>query len=106
MELFRYEDGTDSPHIHVYPVLRETRKCYVIDGPGNERGERFIIKDPGGRRFAYADREHAMWSYRRRKTRQIEHCQKTIDKARKMLVTIDVAVNDTLLFLEDVDAGY
>jgi hypothetical protein len=47
-----------------------------------------------------------MWSYRRRKTRQIEHCQKTIDKARKMLVTIDVAVNDTLLFLEDVDAGY
>jgi hypothetical protein len=95
MELFRYEDGTDRPVVHCYPVHRETRKCYVTRWTGNKGDEKFILKDPGGRRFAYADREHAMWSYRRRKTRQIEHCQKTIDKARKMLVTIDVAVTET-----------
>jgi hypothetical protein len=46
------------------------------------------------------------WSYWRRKMRQIEHCHATIKKARHMLARIDVAVPDTLLFLEDADAGY
>jgi|GEM_PF-4503303 hypothetical protein len=50
-----------------YPVLRHTR-CGVWIRVGF--AEKFVFSDPRGRRFAYADEQKALFSYRIRKERQ------------------------------------
>lgn len=85
--LYRVTDGWDlgdPPILWRYTVRRETRKCYIIDGD-DIRGERRILKDQDGRRYAYATVEGAIKSFRRRKRRQIAISRHQIECAERSL---------------------
>jgi hypothetical protein len=83
MILYRYEDGWESkPYIREFPVYRETEKCYVIEEFGMDK---FILKDPDGRRFAYATKQLAENSYRKRKQWQIIYAKASIRRAEAAL---------------------
>lgn len=63
----------------LWPVQRETPKCYVIHWGGP--AERWILKDPKGKRFAYLSDEDAMNSLRIRTRRRVQHARNALDAA-------------------------
>lgn len=69
------------------PVIRRTPQGAWIR-EGNWGKGRFVLDiSPkfGGRRYAYADREQALRSYSIRKSRQIGHAERTLDRAKTAL---------------------
>lgn len=71
-----------------YPVLRHTR-CGVWIRVGFA-GEKFVLSDPRGRRFAYADEQKALNSYRIRKERQHQRLVHQIEATRIRMVQMGV----------------
>lgn len=74
----RYADGSFSVLVAEYPVLHHTPKGVWLDDGTSKRCvmqpnfEAFAKGYDPGRRFAYPTEEMALWSYRRRKQRQVE----------------------------------
>lgn len=64
-------------------VIRETAKCVVLRDFWPK--ERRVLKDPNGKRYAYASKEDALQSYIKRKERQIQHGRNTMSMAEAYL---------------------
>ena len=99
MELYRYYDtreiryeyDRDVPakiNLETIPVIRETEKSYVVMW---ESKEKFILKsnDQHGRRFAYANKEWAMHSFKKRKQHQLAYLQRDLDHVNTILALIE-----------------
>jgi hypothetical protein len=56
--------------LHEYPVIGHTPKCVRLGGTYHWRGYRMVLKDPVGKRFAYATKEAALQGFYHRKRRQ------------------------------------
>ena len=75
MLLYRYvrecsDEFTPALVLSTHEVIRETKSCYVIKRWG-EKPERFILKDPNGKRWAYDTKEKALENFRQRTLRSI-----------------------------------
>lgn len=62
-----------------FQVLRHTPKGVWLVGPNFE--DIFVLKNPNGKRFAYATREDALRGYLARKNRQITIYSKRLEQA-------------------------
>lgn len=83
----RYEDGQTvaaAINLETIPVVRETEKSYVVMWAGKEK---FILKsnDQYGRRFAYANKEWAMHSFKKRKKCQLAYLQRDLNHVKDIL---------------------
>lgn len=95
--LYRITDGWDPysspPVLSRYRIVRETARCFVIGWDFNPKtnrpGEKFVLKDQNGRRWAYATVEGAISSYRRRKAMQIRLGRHAIARAERCLQLLD-----------------
>lgn len=76
---FSLSDNSVTLFKELWPVQRETPKCYVIHWGGP--AERWILKDPKGKRFAYLSDEDAMNSLRIRTRRRVQHARNALDAA-------------------------
>lgn len=87
MLLYRYIDRLGNGGRYIYldaiPVERETPRCYIVKV--DMVTDKFIRKDPRGKRYAYANLEDAKNSYVIRKTRQQERLAKELEDVRKLL---------------------
>lgn len=86
MIYYRYHDpydGSDELQLQELPVLRETAKCVVLQDfyPRN----RYVLKDPSGKRYAYPSKWLALASYIVRKERQIQHGRNTVHRGEAFL---------------------
>ncbi|TGV43865.1 hypothetical protein [Mesorhizobium sp. M8A.F.Ca.ET.161.01.1.1] len=82
---YRYVDpwtAGEVPFLQELPVARHTAKCVVLDEYGVDR---FVLKNPEGRRYAYPTKELALMSYIIRKQRQMQHAANSHDIARANL---------------------
>ena len=82
---YRYDDpwtSGEAPFLQELSVARYTPKCVVLNDHGVDR---FVLKDPDGRRYAYPTKELALKSYIIRKQRQMQHASNTFDKAKENL---------------------
>lgn len=82
---YRYDDpwiAGEAPFLQEMAVRRETPKCVVFNDYGKDR---FVLKDPNGRRYAYPTKELALRSYIIRKQRQMQHAASTYDRAKTNL---------------------
>lgn len=99
MELYRYESSRDSygcvPVIHLrkFTIIRETEMCYVIKHPRALMvfkkdkfvyKEKFILKSKGRKRYAWANKEEALNSFRIRNARRIEYLEADLRFANKV----------------------
>lgn len=75
-------DGFSDPWLQEFQVVRETPKCVVFKTWDRER---FVLKDPAGRRYCYPTRELALESYLIRKRRQIQILAARHDQAKDYL---------------------
>ncbi len=86
---YRYSDpwtAGEAPFLHELVVARQTAKCVVFNDYGVDR---FVLRDPNGRRFAYPTKELALNSYIIRKRRQIQHAANTHDTAKANLAVAE-----------------
>lgn len=86
---YRYDDpwtAGETPFLQEMTVARRTDKCVVFNDYGHER---FVLKDPRGKRYAYPTKELALKSYIIRKQRQMQHASNTYDRAKENLATAD-----------------
>lgn len=82
---YRYDDpwtAGEAPFLQEMTVARHTAKCVVFNDYGIDR---FVLKDPSGRRYAYPAKELALKSYIIRKQRQVQHATNTVNKATENL---------------------
>lgn len=82
---YRYDDPWtqgEAPFCQEMTVARHTAKCVVFNDYGLDR---FVLKDPNGRRYAYPTKELALKSYIIRKQRQMQHAAATHDNAKRNL---------------------
>lgn len=81
---FRYVNWNDQ-HLYCehYPVVRYTPKGVWLRLFNDT--EKFVLTDPLGRRFAYADKRNALKSFIKRKEWQLIHLQKQRRYAAVML---------------------
>lgn len=81
---FRYANWDDQYlYCEHYPVVRHTQKgvwLRLVDDT-----EKFVLADPLGRRFAYADKRNALKSFIKRKEWQLIHLQRQRRYAEEML---------------------
>lgn len=81
-------------YLNTYPVVRETKHCYVIDDYDKER---YVLKSQTGQRFAYLTKELAAISFELRCKWRIAHAHRNvqtahlIDEARKQLLKGDTS---------------
>ena len=92
MKLYRYLRGCDElfqPSIQLseHEVIRDTKKCYVIERhkKGVGKCERFILKDPNGKRWAYAEKIDALNYFKHRTMRSISISKVWIEEGEKYL---------------------
>lgn len=84
---FRFDDPWaegDAPFLTELIVSRHTAQCVVFGAPPHER---FVLKDPRGKRYAYPTKELALKSYIIRKQRQMQHADNTRNRASLNLTT-------------------
>lgn len=82
---YRYDDpwtADEAPFLQEMTVTRYTAKCVVFNDYGIDR---FVLKDPNGRRYAYPTKELALNSYIIRKQRQMQHATNTLNQAKANL---------------------
>jgi hypothetical protein len=66
MELYKYVRNVDIWNVEIsiklltYPVVRETRYCYVINFPCNKNGLKYILKENSNKKFARESKELAL----------------------------------------------
>ncbi|MBZ9706106.1 hypothetical protein LB543_05150 [Mesorhizobium sp. ESP7-2] len=95
---YRYDDpwtAGEAPFCQELPVARHTAKCVVFDNYG--AFDRFVLKDPNGRRYAYPTKELALKSYIIRKQRQMQHAANTLDRAKENLATAQMIESGALV---------
>ena len=87
MNLYRYVDmkpttegGASTLVLIVYPVVRETPKCWVIVVDGVEKR---VLKGDG-KRFAHEQHTWARYSFRWRKRFQLGHLRRQLAHTEKM----------------------
>lgn len=92
-----YSDGSLSFHLDEYQVVGRTPKGVWLHAPNENNGvhgdRKFVLHpiegalergaDPG-RRFAYPTKQHALFSYERRKLRQVQHLERQLEKASRL----------------------
>lgn len=92
-----YADGSLCFHMEAFRVLVHTPKGVWLHAPSENNGihenRKFVLHpnegalergfDPG-RRFAYPTKEHALFSYERRKLRQMQILERQLMKARRL----------------------
>ena len=89
MLLYRYvreysDEFTPTLVLSTHEVIRETKSCYVIKKWG-KRTERFILKDPNGKRWAYATKENALENFRQRTLRSISIAKMYLEQGEAYL---------------------
>ena len=89
MLLYRYvreysEDFKPALVLSTHEVIRETKSCYVIKKWG-KRPERFILKDPNGKRWAYDTKEKALESFKHRTLRSISIAKMYLEEGEAYL---------------------
>lgn len=78
--------GDYPPQFNELFVTRVTPAAYFVDYfPEHDRKTSKICYKTAYRKFAYPTREEALNSYKIRKRRQIQHCERTQKRAQKML---------------------
>ena len=89
MLLYRYvrdcsEEFTPALVLSTHEVIRETKSCYVIKRWG-KKTERFILKNPNGKRWAYTTKENALESFKHRTLRSISIARMYLEQGEAYL---------------------
>ncbi len=68
-------------------VKRETKKCYVIELINGK--EKYVLKYPLKKAYAYSCKEKAMKSFRKRTLASLDHSERDVNLAKEFLKLID-----------------